>query len=380
MRLAFYAPMKPPDHAVPSGDREIARLLMRALALAGFDVDLASRLRTFDREGDAKRQARMATVGAAVARRLVQRYRRVGGAPAVWFTYHLHHKAPDVVGPAVCRALHIPYVVAEASVAAKQRDGPWRVGYAQSLDALRRASGVVCLNPADAAGVRAVVAGTPCEVVPPFVDAQRFPPRSERQPDEPVRLVTVAMMRAGAKLRSYRLLADALRRIDAAPWRLAIVGDGPVRGEVAEAFAPFPTGRVHFLGALDAAGVAGVLRESDVFVWPAIDEAFGMALLEAQACGLPVVAGRSEGVASIVSDRRSGLLADMGDAPAFATALDALIVDGERRRRLGTQARQHVLDRHDLASAARSLRAFIARASERFAMSAASESRDDGHA
>jgi glycosyltransferase involved in cell wall biosynthesis len=380
MRVAFYAPLKSPDHAVPSGDREIARLLMRALALAGFDVELASRLRTFDREGNAERQARMATLGAAVVRRLVDRYRRDGRGPALWFTYHLHHKAPDVVGPAVCRALRIPYIVAEASVAAKQRDGAWRVGYAQSLDALRRAAGVVCLNPADAAGVRAVVASTPCEVVPPFVDAQRFTLRSEAGPGEPVRLVTVAMMRAGAKLRSYRLLADALRRIDTAPWRLAIVGDGPARREVAEAFATFPAGRIRFLGALDADAVAGVLRESDVFAWPAIDEAFGMALLEAQACGVPVVAGRSEGVASIVADGRSGLLADVGDAHAFATALDALIVDHALRGRLGAQAREHVLDRHDLPSAARSLRAFIARASERFAASAGRDSRDDGDA
>jgi hypothetical protein len=45
MRIAFYAPMKPPDHPVPSGDRRMSRLLIAALGRAGHEVELASRLR-----------------------------------------------------------------------------------------------------------------------------------------------------------------------------------------------------------------------------------------------------------------------------------------------------------------------------------------------
>jgi hypothetical protein len=47
--VAFYAPLKPPDHPVPSGDRRMARALIAALTLAGCPVELASRLRSYDR-------------------------------------------------------------------------------------------------------------------------------------------------------------------------------------------------------------------------------------------------------------------------------------------------------------------------------------------
>ena len=59
MRIAFHAPLKPPDHPVPSGDRRMAQLLMAALAARGHEVALATRLRSFDRDGDARRQARI---------------------------------------------------------------------------------------------------------------------------------------------------------------------------------------------------------------------------------------------------------------------------------------------------------------------------------
>src|SRR5438034_10478120 len=121
MRIAFYAPLKPPDHPVPSGDRRIAQLFLDALRLAGYDPFLASRLRSFDGGGDRARQARVAVLGRRVAERLLRRWQEVPGtAPGLWFTYHLYYKAPDWLGPAVSAVLGIPYVVAEASHAAKR--------------------------------------------------------------------------------------------------------------------------------------------------------------------------------------------------------------------------------------------------------------------
>ncbi len=125
MRIAFYAPMKPPDHAVPSGDRRMARQLMQALRTAGHDVRLASRLRSWEGRGDPERQARIRTEAARGVRRLIARWRDAADRPDLWFTYHLYHKAPDLLGPPVARALGLPYVVAEASYAAKQAGGPW---------------------------------------------------------------------------------------------------------------------------------------------------------------------------------------------------------------------------------------------------------------
>ena len=114
MRVAFYAPLKAPDHPVPSGDRAIARLLLAALeragATRGWEVDVASRLRSFDGAGDADRQARLREIGARIADRLLHRYREApaGRRPDLWFTYHLYHKAPDWIGPVVSERLGIP--------------------------------------------------------------------------------------------------------------------------------------------------------------------------------------------------------------------------------------------------------------------------------
>src|SRR5918992_973730 len=107
MRIAFYAPMKPPDDTVPSGDPRMARLLMGALAYAGHEVELASRFRSRDGTGIWLRQDRLRHLGGMLASRLVTRYRARAERerPRAWFTYHLYYKAPDWLGPHVTRQL-----------------------------------------------------------------------------------------------------------------------------------------------------------------------------------------------------------------------------------------------------------------------------------
>src|SRR5687767_2980513 len=116
MRIAFYAPLKPPDHPTPSGDRRVARVLIEAVRFAGHQPFVASRLRSYDGAGDPFRQARVALIGRGAAERLLQRWdRQPAAAPELWLTYHLYYKAPDWLGPRVSAALGIPYVIAEAS-------------------------------------------------------------------------------------------------------------------------------------------------------------------------------------------------------------------------------------------------------------------------
>lgn len=369
MKVAFYAPLKPPDHPVPSGDRQLARALLQALRAGGHDASLASRFRSFDGGGDPARQARLAHLGARLAQRLIARYRRAQDSPDLWFTYHLYHKAPDWLGPAVSRALCIPYVLAEASIAAKQHDGAWAPGYAASVTAVQAADAVLFVNPVDIAGIHRV-RGTDkaVDMLPPFLDLGAFgrpaSPRTDATAPhgDRVRLITVAMMRDGAKLASYRLLTAALTRIAAAAWDLVVIGDGPARPDVERAFACFESGRVRFVGARTSDEVAALLCRSDVFVWPAIDEAFGIAFIEAQACGLPVVGGNTNGVAAVIDDGRTGLLVRTGDADAFAAAVSRLLQDAPLRNRMGRDAVAYVRSRHDLPAAAARVDAVLRRA------------------
>jgi glycosyltransferase involved in cell wall biosynthesis len=166
------------------------------------------------------------------------------------------------------------------------------------------------------------------------------------------------MMRYGDKLASYRLLGAALSRLLDLRWSLEVVGDGAARREVEAALAPLNE-RVIWAGALDSARIADRLAHADLYVWPALNEAFGMALLEAQASGLPVVAGDVGGVREIVVSGETGFLVPSGDASAFSVAVRSLLVDGVRRTAFGEAARRRVETEHDIPNAARRLAAVI---------------------
>jgi glycosyltransferase involved in cell wall biosynthesis len=377
MRIAFYAPMKPPSGARPSGDRNMARLLIRALTEAGHEVTLASHFRSRDGAGEAASQAAIERRGGAAARRLVERYQAASPAlqPEAWFTYHLYHKAPDWLGPAVADALAIPYIVAEASFAPKQSAGRWAHGHAATEWQIRRADAVIGLNSNDSAQVRPLLRpDVALTSLRPFLDPQPFAAACVRraahrarlakklglEPDVPL-LLAVGMMRTGDKLASYRVLGGALATLGDVGWQILIVGDGPARPEVEAAFAALGK-RVRFSGRIEAVRLPAVYAASDLYVWPAVREAYGMAILEAQAAGLACVAGRAGGVGDIVREGETGLLSPEGDADAFARDLRALLADPARRTAMGEAARATVAREHTVAVAAAVLDAAIARA------------------
>ena len=362
--IAFYAPLKSPLHPDPSGDRTMARLMMKALARASFEPQLASELRTFERQGSAEEQQRIRRESEAAARDLVARYRArpADGRPRLWFTYHVYYKAPDWIGPLVADGLGIPYVVAEGSRAGKRASGPWALGHRGAEAALDRARVVFAMTRHDRAGLdRARPAGQDIVDLPPFLDMDAWgpPARSQAERDAP-KLLTVAMMREGDKLASYALLAEALAAIRRLPWTLDIVGNGPAEKAVRRLFAPLGE-RVRFRGrADDPARLAALYGGADLFLWPAVNEAYGMALLEAQACGCPVVAGNFGGVSSVVRDGESGLLTPPGDAAAFAGTVARIVGDRDLRARLGETARRFVAEDRSLdATAARFRRALL---------------------
>lgn len=371
MRIAFYAPLKAPNHPTPSGDRRVARLLMDALRLAGHTVDLVSEFRSFDRDGDPQHQLALAEQGRSIAQALIGQWQgsTAPERPDLWFTYHLYYKAPDWLGPAVCRVLDIPYVVAEASHAAKRASGPWATGHAAAEEALRSADLLLCPTAFDVTGLQQLVT-EPERIrrLPPFVDPTpyqraarkrglwrlRLCQRHELPMSEPW-LVVAAMMRHGDKLASYRVLADSLRLLPDLPWQLLVCGDGGARGEVEAMLGPVAAGRVHFLGACDARTMAAVYAAGDICLWPAVNEAYGMAMLEAQAAGLPVVSCATRGVPDVVQQGQTGLLASRIDARELAACVRELLTDPPRRKAMGVAAAHFVAQSRSLSQAARTL-------------------------
>ena len=354
--LAFYAPLKAPDDPVPSGDRTVARLLLAALAQAGFAPRVESGLRTRDAAGGGHAALREAslTEAARILREVAAR--PPAARPRLWFTYHVYYKAPDWIGPAVARALAIPYVVAEGSRAGKRAAGPHALGHGGAEAALDAADLVLAMTARDREALaRARPAHQALLDLPPFTDAAPALLQLPRSGGPP-RLLAVGMMRSGDKLASYRLLAEALGRLDALAWRLDVVGDGPERAAVEALFAP---SRTRFHGRLDGAALAALYSRADLLVWPAVNEAFGMALLEAQAHGCPVVAGGDGGVREVVRDGITGLVTPPGDVAALAAAVAGLLADGRRRRAMAAAARAFVAEERGVAAAAGRLRAAL---------------------
>jgi len=377
MRIAFYAPLKAPTHDTPSGDRRVARLLMQALERAGHHVELASTFRSYEPAGDARVQAENRDQGISLARQLAARWREgaAGERPELWFSYHSYYKAPDWIGPEASSALGVPYVIAEASHAGKRAGGPWDIGHAGALASIRRADLLVCPTRDDAAGLRTVAASPErIALLPPFLDAAPFYAAAARRQacrGELARhhgldlavpwLAVAAMMRPGDKLASYRALARALGRLRDLPWRLVIAGDGPARGEVEEAFAAEMPGRAAFLGVLSQAGVAAAYAAADLCVWPAVNEAYGMALLEAQAAGVPVVSCATRGVPDVVEHGRTGVLCAPGDDDALAGLARELLGDAAKRSRMSAAATVFAGEERTVESAAVRLGSLLAR-------------------
>lgn len=126
-------------------------------------------------------------------------------------------------------------------------------------------------------------------------------------------------------------------------WHLVLVGDGPCRDEVAGLVAAAGlTGRVHLVG--ERRDVDAVLAASDSFVLPSLWEGMSVALLEAMAAGLPVVATSVSGTTRVLRDGREGWLVPPGDPVALARALEDVLADPGRARERGLAARQRIAD------------------------------------
>jgi glycosyltransferase involved in cell wall biosynthesis len=105
--------------------------------------------------------------------------------------------------------------------------------------------------------------------------------------------------------------------------------------------------RVRFVGRLNDVDVPLFYRSLDLCVFPSTSsaEAFGLVALEAQGCGIPVIASDLPGVRTVIQDGKTGLLVKPNDKRALAQAIDEILRDPDRRRLMGERARQNVLER-----------------------------------
>jgi len=180
------------------------------------------------------------------------------------------------------------------------------------------------------------------------------PARPGHAPEGPC-LVSVGRL---VEVKGFAVALRAVARIARAHPRLryVLIGDGPLRAEL-EALARELgiASRVRFAGALPHAAVRRELARAHFYCQPSVrgsdgaEESQGLAAVEAQACGLPVVASRSGGLPESIREGETGLLVAPGDDAALARALDVLAGDPARRAALGHAARRFAATAFDRA-------------------------------
>ncbi len=353
MRIAFYTPFKPLDHPHPSGDQAIARALAEFLREQGHELISVGGLRTRWIYWRPHRWPRLLRDGLA-ARRQVH-----GSDTDLWLTYHCYYKAPDLLGPLVSRAAGLPYVVFQGVYATKYRRrlATWP-GFRLNRWCLRRADHIFTNKRVDRVNLERIVPGHRVTYIAPGIRPEEFDfdsrsrQRLRRQwgaGDTPV-ILAAAMFRDDVKTESLLWLIRACARLHRGddPFMLVIAGDGPCRSSI-QGLAQRELGdRCRLVGRIPRRKMAGFYSAGDIFAYPGIGEALGMVYLEAQACGLPVVAFDNGGIAEVVDRRRTGFLTPVREPAPYVRALRRLIQQPALRREMGNSAVRHVRRHHDL--------------------------------
>ncbi|MDL2290956.1 glycosyltransferase [Desulfovibrio sp. OttesenSCG-928-F20] len=182
--------------------------------------------------------------------------------------------------------------------------------------------------------------------IPNGVNTDYFTPAlTDQEPDGNLVLCIARL----APVKNHRLLLDAFALVlplfpEAS---LLLVGEGECRADLEQrAAAEDLRGRVFFHSG--AADVRPFLHRAGVFVLSSDQEGTPNALLEAMACGLPVVATRTGGCVEAIEHERSGLLVPCNDAPALAGAIARLLGDAGQRAAFGRAARARIIDAYSM--------------------------------
>jgi glycosyltransferase involved in cell wall biosynthesis len=198
-----------------------------------------------------------------------------------------------------------------------------------------------------------------CGIDPDFF----HPPRHEEAPEQNARL-RILCTGTLHEVKGQTHLIEACRILAerGIAFRCDLLGDGPDRSALERQIASAGlTGSVEILGRCTREGVSKRLREVDVSVVPSVPsrdgrrEGIPVALMEAAASGLPVVASDLSGIPEAISDGEHGFLIPPGDSVGIADALERLAGDRELRERMGRAGRERMLREFDLYENARIL-------------------------
>ena len=176
---------------------------------------------------------------------------------------------------------------------------------------------------------------------------ERFQPRDRSQmrrrlslPQDRLQILFVGLL---APVKGLDILIEALRLVGDGEADCLLVGTGPLEEQLRRAAAAAGIAeRVRFVGPQPSGEIPAWLNAADLLVLPSLSEGRPNVVVEAQACGLPVLATRVGGTPELIEHGETGLLVESGDPEALAAGLSRLLCDAGLRQRLGRLGRERL--------------------------------------
>lgn len=147
------------------------------------------------------------------------------------------------------------------------------------------------------------------------------------------------------------IMLQAAKGLEKNNWKISIVGDGNLKEDYISLSEKLGiSDKVEFLGKVDDDELIRCYQQSDCFILPSINsnEAFGIVLIEAMACGLPVIASALPGVRSVFNDKKEGLYCKPGDIDSLRESMSKILADSDLRKRMGRAARSWATEKYSL--------------------------------
>ena len=353
MNICFYAPFKPLGHPNPSGDLIIATGLYGYFKNRGHKVWPVSDLR-----------ARWIYWKPWQWPKILKELRRImrgtgWDQPDLWLTYHTYYKAPDLLGPFAARYKKLPYVIFQGIFSTK-RKRDWRTwpGYILNKRALFAARHVFTNRREDFVNLKRIIPSQRVTYVAPGIYPETFyfdpAARAELRRtwdvgDDPV-VLSAAMFRPGVKAEGIAWVIRSCGHLmqKGVRFHLVIAGDGKEKASLERLADTLLPGRFRFVGKINRDMMHRFYSAGDMFVFPGIRETLGMVYLEAQSCGLPVIAFENGGIPEVVKNGETGFLLPLHEVNPFVDAMERLIVHVGLRRKMGAAASAYLRSHHDL--------------------------------
>ncbi len=191
---------------------------------------------------------------------------------------------------------------------------------------------------------------TDIRVIPNFVDTKFFKPSANGEFRKAIAPKGEKILVHTSNFRPVKRVSDTIRIFEKVqrevPSKLILVGDGPDRSECERLTRQMDLyDKVKFLGKQD--GLVEILSSSDIFLIPSQSESFGLAALEAMACGLPVISSSVGGLPELVRHNETGFIAEIGDIDRMAKYTLELLTNDKKYKIFSENARSRAVNKFD---------------------------------